>query len=344
MLRATESQLPAATTARDGQPKLQDKQSERDHREIPIDKVGVRGLRFPIQVRDKARASQNTIATIGMYVDLPKEFKGTHMSRFIEVLNAHGNIVHVNNIPDILAAMREKLKSETAHLEKYLGEAGKSRFSFEGLEHIEAARDSGRPILIVSGHFGNFELAFVVLHHVGVRCAAITRRPNNAYVADWFANKRAHLGFDQQIPKGPEGTRRMVSMLRHGGHVGMLADQRLSEGIPVPLFGHDAMTVHTPATLALSHGVIVLPIAVRREPDARFRAVFHPPIEPPGLGSEARDIIAMTTALNAFVETEVRARPTDWLWMHKRWEPAETLSRRAAKLLEAARDTAVREN
>ena len=234
--------------------------------------------------------------------------------------------------------------AETAHLEKFMGEAGKSRFSFEGLEHIEAARDSGRPILIVSGHFGNFELAFVVLHHVGVRCAAITRRPNNAYVADWFANKRAHLGFDQQIPKGPEGTRRMVSMLRHGGHVGMLADQRLSEGIPVPLFGHDAMTVHTPATLALSHGVIVLPIAVRREPDARFRAVFHPPIEPPGLGSEARDIIAMTTALNAFVETEVRARPTDWLWMHKRWEPAETLSRRAAKLLEAARDTAVREN
>src|SRR5262245_16578960 len=64
--------------------KLHDKQSERDHRELRIDKVGVRGLRFPIQVRDKARAVQNTVATIGMFVDLPKEFKGTHMSRFIE--------------------------------------------------------------------------------------------------------------------------------------------------------------------------------------------------------------------------------------------------------------------
>src|SRR5215468_2925639 len=75
--------------------KLHDKQSEPDFRDIAIDKVGVRGLRFPIQVRDKAHSVQNTIATIGMFVDLPKEFKGTHMSRFIEVLNAHGNIVHV---------------------------------------------------------------------------------------------------------------------------------------------------------------------------------------------------------------------------------------------------------
>jgi GTP cyclohydrolase I len=100
-----------------GHLKMQDKQNERDHRELPIDKVGVRGLRFPIQIRDKAHVLQNTIATIGMYVDLPKEFKGTHMSRFIEVLNAHGSVVHVENIEDILYAMQKKLKAATAHLE-----------------------------------------------------------------------------------------------------------------------------------------------------------------------------------------------------------------------------------
>ena len=97
--------------------KLHDKQSERDHRELRIDKVGVRGLRFPIQVRDKARAVQNTVATIGMFVDLPKEFKGTHMSRFLEVLNAHGNVIHVENITDILYAMQEKFQAATSHLE-----------------------------------------------------------------------------------------------------------------------------------------------------------------------------------------------------------------------------------
>ncbi len=96
---------------------VHDKQSEPDHRQLPINKVGVRGLRFPIQIRDKAHAVQNTIATLGLFVDLPKEFKGTHMSRFIEVLNAHGPMIHVDNIPDILRAMQRKFQSATAHLE-----------------------------------------------------------------------------------------------------------------------------------------------------------------------------------------------------------------------------------
>ena len=102
---------------RGGPTRLHDKQSEPDHRELRIDKVGVRGLRFPIQVRDKARAVQNTVATIGMFVDLPKEFKGTHMSRFLEVLNAHGNVIHVENIQDILYAMQRKFNAATSHLE-----------------------------------------------------------------------------------------------------------------------------------------------------------------------------------------------------------------------------------
>jgi len=96
---------------------LHDKQSERDHRELRIDKVGVRGLRFPIQVRDKAHNVQDTVATIGLFVDLPKEFKGTHMSRFLEVLNAHGRVMHVENIPDILYAMQKKFNAATSHLE-----------------------------------------------------------------------------------------------------------------------------------------------------------------------------------------------------------------------------------
>ena len=96
---------------------LHDMQSQRDHRELRIDKVGVRGLRFPIQVRDKAHSIQNTVATIGMFVDLPKEFKGTHMSRFVEALNEHGSVVHVENLRDILFSLQKRLNSATSHLE-----------------------------------------------------------------------------------------------------------------------------------------------------------------------------------------------------------------------------------
>ncbi len=116
--------------------KLHDKQSESDHRELPIDKVGVRGVRFPIQIRDKAHAIQNTVATIGMFVDLPKEFKGTHMSRFIEVLNAHGNMVHVENITEILEAMQQKLKARSAHLEMEFPFFLTKRAPISGMESV----------------------------------------------------------------------------------------------------------------------------------------------------------------------------------------------------------------
>ena len=96
---------------------LHDEQSQRDHRKLSIDKVGVRGVRFPIQVRDRAHAVQNTVATIGMFVDLPMEFKGTHMSRFIEVLHSHGEVIHVESIPEILLEMQDRLNASTSHLE-----------------------------------------------------------------------------------------------------------------------------------------------------------------------------------------------------------------------------------
>jgi GTP cyclohydrolase I len=96
---------------------MQDKQSERDTRGIPINKVGIKGLRYPIVVADLANRSQDTVATINMYVDLPHHFKGTHMSRFIEIINQHGRMIHVENIPDIVREMRQKMDAEQAHLE-----------------------------------------------------------------------------------------------------------------------------------------------------------------------------------------------------------------------------------
>ncbi len=96
---------------------LKDKQSEPDTRNLKIDKVGVRGLRHPVRVRDKARNVQDTIAVINLFVDLPHQFKGTHMSRFVEVLHAHGREIHVNNIGKILEELRTKLQSNASHVE-----------------------------------------------------------------------------------------------------------------------------------------------------------------------------------------------------------------------------------
>lgn len=96
---------------------LHDTQSQPDDRNIPIDRVGVRRLRYPIQVRDRDHTTQSTIATVQLTVDLPHNHKGTHMSRFIEVLNSHGPVLHIHNIREILEALRRKLNAEAAHLE-----------------------------------------------------------------------------------------------------------------------------------------------------------------------------------------------------------------------------------
>src|ERR1700736_6924164 len=96
---------------------LVDTQNQPDHREVAIDRVGVTNLRFPIQVRDKEHSSQNTVATVSLTVDLPHHFKGTHMSRFVEVLNEFGPELHVDNIHAILRELTERLDSECAHVD-----------------------------------------------------------------------------------------------------------------------------------------------------------------------------------------------------------------------------------
>ena len=96
--------------------KLQDTQNQPDRRGIAIDRVGVRGLRYPMQVRDKARAIQHTVATSALTVELPHHFKGTHMSRFVEVLQEFGPEIHVDNVPQLLHHLARRLHAEKAHV------------------------------------------------------------------------------------------------------------------------------------------------------------------------------------------------------------------------------------
>lgn len=96
---------------------LPDIQKTVDTRNIPIDKVGVRGVKFPIMVLDRSNERQHTIGNFTMTVDLPSHFKGTHMSRFLEVLNSHGREVSVHSLPAMLHEMTEKLHARCAHIE-----------------------------------------------------------------------------------------------------------------------------------------------------------------------------------------------------------------------------------
>ncbi len=94
-----------------------DVQSRKDYRNMRIDKVGVKDIRYPITVKDKMKGKQRTVACINMYVDLPKDYKGTHMSRFVEILGEYREQISIESIPDILEEMKKRLDAESAHME-----------------------------------------------------------------------------------------------------------------------------------------------------------------------------------------------------------------------------------
>ena len=96
---------------------IADVQNTKDTRHIPIDKVGIKDIRHPVKVRDRSEGEQNTIANFNMYVNLPHDFKGTHMSRFVEILNNHEREISVESFKEMLIEMAELLEAKSGHIE-----------------------------------------------------------------------------------------------------------------------------------------------------------------------------------------------------------------------------------
>ncbi len=96
---------------------IEDVQNSKDTRQIPINKVGIKDIRHPVRVRDRSMGEQHTIACFNMYVNLPHNFKGTHMSRFVEILNQHEREISVESFKDMLREMAERLEADSGHIE-----------------------------------------------------------------------------------------------------------------------------------------------------------------------------------------------------------------------------------
>jgi GTP cyclohydrolase I len=96
---------------------IADVQNSLDTRRIPIDKVGIKDIKHPIKVRDRTGGEQHTVAHFNMYVNLPHDFKGTHMSRFVEILNNHEYEISVESFRQMLREMTERLEAEAGHIE-----------------------------------------------------------------------------------------------------------------------------------------------------------------------------------------------------------------------------------
>ncbi len=189
-----------------------------------------------------------------------------------------------------------------------------ARADVVGWEEVERARAGGRPLLVLTGHCGNWELLAALINCRGLDMAVVARPLEDPPLQALLASLRSRFG-TSTIERGSEGAARAIlGRLRRGGVLGMLIDQDTKvDGVWVPFFGRPAFTPVGAAKMALRQGAAVVPAFIERLPDGRHRARFQPAMELPA------DPLEATAAMTRAVEEQVRAHPEQWVWMHRRW-------------------------
>jgi KDO2-lipid IV(A) lauroyltransferase len=194
---------------------------------------------------------------------------------------------------------------------------GSARVEIVNGGEIAALAAGGGPVILFGGHLGNWEVCASMSHRLmGASLLSVYRAANNPLV-DRLLRRR--LGTRKTVAKGAAGGRTVIRHLSEGGHLAMLVDQKMNDGIAVPFFGRTAMTAPAIARLGLRFGCPIVPIRVERTQGARFRFTVQPAIAAIDSGDAAADTLATMTRVNAIIESWVRARPGQWLWLHRRW-------------------------
>lgn len=207
---------------------------------------------------------------------------------------------------------------EYAHLNGIDITENNSRVEVVGREILEMLRDDGQPGIIVGGHLGNWECATLVATQLGLPLASIYRGAANPWLNRLFHKVRKGL-VDEVLFKGREGAHRALAILRGGGHLGVMVDQKLNTGIAIPFFGRLAMTAPMPAQLALRLKCPLVPARFERLPGVRFRVTFYKPLTLPDSNDNKANVLALMTEVNQLLETWIRERPEQWFWVHRRW-------------------------
>ncbi|HAC57204.1 MAG: lauroyl acyltransferase [Parvibaculum sp.] len=233
-------------------------------------------------------------------------------------------------MPELSGSEREKIVAdmwenlgrtiaEYAHLPVFARPEERHRIEVVHAEMLRALAASGNGGIFVSGHFANWEILPLVMQLEGLEGGGVYRHANNPYVNDWMVTLRERATQVVQVPKGPQGARTLVKLLREDKFIAMLVDQKMNDGVEAKLFGLRAMTTPAPAGLAVRYNVPIVPACVERVKGASFRITVYNPITAKPGADPVEDTLRMTQELNDFLEARIRERPHEWLWLHSRW-------------------------
>jgi KDO2-lipid IV(A) lauroyltransferase len=226
------------------------------------------------------------------------------------------------------AEINQLLRAQWSELGRSLAEfaiidrivADRTRLVIEDEARLGAIAAGGGPVVFISGHFSNFEMMAAAIVRAGVKVQVTYRAMNNPYVDARVRRQRFRYGVRLFAPKGLEGARELMRAIERGESVALMNDQKFNGGVAAPLFGVMAHTAPGPSTFALRFGIPIQPLSVQRLGEgARFKVIAHEPFRLEDTGDRAADIEAGVRRINAFIEDRVRARPTEWFWVHRRW-------------------------
>ncbi|MDD2876121.1 MAG: lauroyl acyltransferase [Acidiphilium sp.] len=197
-------------------------------------------------------------------------------------------------------------------------------YEFSGAEHARALAAAGGPAILLTAHCGNWEILPAALRTLGLRFAFFYRAAANPAVDRLIIGLREAAMGEPVImfAKGAKGARGAYAHLARGGMLCMLVDQKLNDGIAVPLFGIEAMTAPALAVFARKFRCPILPVHVERVGPARLRVIIEPVAYAQASDDKTADIAATTLWMNQTIERWVRAKPGQWLWLHRRWPKA----------------------
>lgn len=224
-------------------------------------------------------------------------------------------------IASIVRAMWDNLgrvAAEYPHLSGINVYDPNGRVETTGGEYVDLLREDDHAGIFFSGHIANWEIVSLGATQRGLPLDRVYREANNRLV-EWLYQHGRVAVEGALIPKGPSGARVLLKSLKDGKHLGMLVDQKMNDGIPVPFFGRDVMTAPALAELALRYDCPVVPARVVRLKGAHFLLKIFPPLEMIRTGDRQADVAANMAQVNALLEQWIRDTPEQWLWLHNRW-------------------------
>ena len=291
--------------------------------------------RSPLQTKLEYYAARSLVGAIGLFPLKTSMRIGKGAGRFIGSRLAKLQKTGRRNLeialPELPENEKDKILSGTfeslgrqlglvAHFGSFTPERVRETVEVVGLENFNAAYERGKGVLFFTGHFGSWEIFFLLPYAFGYGMNMVVRRVDNPLVENFVDNLRTHLGC-RTLDK-TQSARQMFRVLKKGELLGVMADLNVQEreGVFVDFFGTPASTTTGIAKLALATNAAVLPaFAVWNEAKQKYVVHLEPALSVEKSADSDADIKSLTQKMTNVVEEYIRRYPEQWLWIHKRW-------------------------